>query len=781
MKTARSWTAATRLIEKKIRSGRVKCLSVDVFDTLLLRLTTPETVIGYTVLEAARITGVQKDFAAAQRRRAWQLEVAGAVSRGLDPDAGSDGYFRRWATLMEGDRLPPAGIDDLARELLEYELRAESECLSANTAMVALLGTARDHGVRAVAVSDMYLSAGEVDRLLVEHGFAGLIDAVVTSGDRLLQKKTGRLFDALVADGTLDLPIGGTSIHIGDDPVADGTMPTSRGITSVVVHDRVWMDRRHRAAYIAPEFPAWEAAEAVMSAGGGVNGAGGEVGFSRFGPVYAGFIHAAAEEMKRDAVDSVWFLAREGWLLRALYESTRSQGLVDDLPPSGYLYASRLSTMRTQFTDFGPVELAAIVSNTATRTYSKLLAPLLLSSVDQSAILSAAGVVADDAIDDAGAARLMASEGFVSTVSAIGDEERTGFRRYLERTGFPLTGRVAVVDVGWGGQIQENLVKTLGLIGATTEVIGYYLGTDHRASRRRENGLTMKGILVDAQDGRTAGHGAFSFVQGIELATRSPHGSVKGYALDGTPVLTPENDPGRLAERVDDPLIAAIQTGILRFAGKYYRLCALGGIGSRETCGLARMMVDMLSLAPHRRDAAPLLSVNNVANLGMDEGITLGAVATLLRPRALLKTLRTTLWQEGTAAYALPIAGPIALSAARRAKGGIDAGVRRVRQGPGGRTVAPAGAPVLSDVLLLGIDLKRDDLARLHADETPSSGRPPISATDLAVVSAILHLRGVSNPEAPRATVAVSRGLMRNLYKRPFADLAKRWLAARLR
>jgi len=664
----RSWRDAEHFVCDELSVGSVSHMTVDVFDTLLLRTTSPETVTNAVCQFVADKTGLSVPDVIGARHRAWGIETRKRVEADYDEDCDATDYLSTWLSEL---RLTRSSIDLTAREVLAYELSVESLFLRPNSDMRRVLVKARNLGIPVVAISDMYLSSADVSSLLQSHGFGDLIGTVYTSGENGYQKRTGRLFDHLLKKGTLFQEGVSVSnvLHIGDDLKADGQMPQSRGIRSIVVKDKHRMSFRHKARVWGSDRATAAALHALDNGKKAFQSTAFKVGFSRFGPLYAGFIHALAEKVSEDDLDSVWFLAREGWLLREIYEQLRNSGLSVRLPPSGYLYVSRVATMRAQLEEFGEAEIASTSSDVWHKTYESILSPLNIDASVLVTILARYQLAPDDLVDPIRLSQVAAAPQLREIISHIGKTERQGLAAYLRRTGFPDEGMAGIVDVGWGGQIQENLSRAVAKIGFKTSIRGYYLGTDERAEIRRKTGLAMEALVVDKLRTSGAGLGAFEFIQGIELATRAPHGSVKGYGLDGDPVLASVEGHGRKIEAQDDPAIAQLQQGILDFVVRYFEAANFLSVSAGESVSLARRMTDLISLMPTKKEALIFTQMANVANLGRDEKISLGGDASLLRPRQLKRLLSTTLWQEGSCALALPFFGPLALLIYKRWKG----------------------------------------------------------------------------------------------------------------
>ncbi len=773
MKIKHSWEAASRYLISQITKGEIDTLSCDVFDTLLIRKTAPTLVTDATSRFLSLQLGIPFEEVVSARQRAWNIETSKSIMNGLDAEAEVVAYFKTWIRLLIAHTKNDEEINLILNGAIEFELSAESRLLKPNTRMLDVLHAARTAGVRIVAVSDMYLTSPYISRLLKVHGFMGenaLIDQVVSSADRHLQKKTGRLFDALTSSGELS----GRIIHVGDDTTADGIKAHRSGLRAVVVYDT--REMLARAALSSHDFDAKYASSSVLSHLSANNPAE-ALGMSRFGPIYAGFLHSVASRAVTLKLTSVWFLAREGWLLKELYDGVSTSSLVIGMPPSGYFYGSRLSTMRAQLEVFGRREIQAAKDNTADHSLRSVLAPLGIPPLELHALLEEASLTASDSTDERTLSKLESCGAFNQAVYDIGKMELEGIRNYLLRTGFPTAGRVGIVDVGWGGQIQENLERIIARLGWKTEIVGLYLGTDDRAEARRAKGMRLEGLISDSRKGGGPGVGAFSFVQGLELATRSQHGSVLGYTSVGDPVLAIDGR-GRKAEMIDDPAIANIQLGILAYSSQYFDIAAMAGVSVEDSVSFARDVIDVLCLMPTRENAESMLAFNNVANLGMDDGLLLGGKTSILRPRSLIGTLRSTLWQEGTCAAALPFFGPTALLGHRWRKGMTKKPMQATMPEPEKKSIETKHIEFklpVQDLLSMGLSEIRKRVAidySYSGKGTAQVGR--FGIRDLLALAIIRRLHGDSMGAVTRGKRDMIRTGISFLYRHPAFEVAKK-------
>lgn len=213
------------------QSGRV--LSLDVFDTLLLRDCRPEL---------ARLLAVSRAQAAALRAAGHGVTGRGvclarltAQKRAYDKAGAGDGGDPAYDDLAR-PMCRMLGLPDVAGGiLLEAETVWDLAHVRANRRLVSVLRTAVD-GVsfppRIVGVSDMYLPEASIRRLLAAHVPDLAAMPLFVSCQAGASKRSGRLF-AMVADA---LGVEGSAfLHIGDQADADGLKAVAAGWNSLVV------------------------------------------------------------------------------------------------------------------------------------------------------------------------------------------------------------------------------------------------------------------------------------------------------------------------------------------------------------------------------------------------------------------------------------------------------------------------------------------------------------------------------------------------------------------
>lgn len=201
-------------------------ISVDIFDTLLLRGLRPElsrfAAIARNQRRALAGAGVAVDDQALYRER------LAAGLRAYDRARGGKGLVEaRFEGIMEDVCRALALPQEVLNILREVELDYESRAVRMNHDLAGRLAAAQAEGRRLVLTSDMYLSSVDIADLLRRVGSSLRPDGIYISSDRQRTKRSGTLFDLLVAEEGVQ---PGRILHLGDHPHSDVAVPAARGL-----------------------------------------------------------------------------------------------------------------------------------------------------------------------------------------------------------------------------------------------------------------------------------------------------------------------------------------------------------------------------------------------------------------------------------------------------------------------------------------------------------------------------------------------------------------------
>ena len=211
-----------------LASGEIALLSLDIFDTLLLRDRTAElerfSRAGQLQQKKfPRIAGREEFYEA--RALAHQLAYQSVLPVEGCREASAERIFTIMADILglPGDAVPV---------LMETELEYEIGSLRPNPLIREVIADARSRGIPVIAVSDMYWSGkalgGILARVLPE---AGVFQKIYSSSDYGVSKASGLLFDRILGETGCSPE---ALLHLGDNCQADFLSPFVRhGIRSI--------------------------------------------------------------------------------------------------------------------------------------------------------------------------------------------------------------------------------------------------------------------------------------------------------------------------------------------------------------------------------------------------------------------------------------------------------------------------------------------------------------------------------------------------------------------
>lgn len=224
-RTANAGPSILKALDQTIRSRNPATISVDLFDTILLRGSEPQRLRWYGAARRAEaLLKAQEISAPATSILACRLTATRAAMSMTAVFGGpEDVTLNRIFTLMvEALALPTHA----AESLHQAEIAEEQSRLTPNTDLLQLLASHRLHR-RIVITSDTNFSAPDLALLLNHTGTTFQFDTIRTSSDMGLTKQRGSLFPALIKSESIN---ESRILHIGDDEIADVQMASRHGI-----------------------------------------------------------------------------------------------------------------------------------------------------------------------------------------------------------------------------------------------------------------------------------------------------------------------------------------------------------------------------------------------------------------------------------------------------------------------------------------------------------------------------------------------------------------------
>jgi FMN phosphatase YigB (HAD superfamily) len=232
--TAGAWLPRVR---RALADPEVRLVSCDVFDTLLLRDTTPEPARFWQMARRAQeaLTGAGHqapsalDILFARLQAAYIAYRAAPLTEG-ERDASYEQILDLWLAGLE---LPPS----VGEVLTQVEMAYEAEHLRPNPDLIRLLAQARANGRRLVLLSDMYLGQKRIEGLVRRLAPEMAWDRCYVSCDLGVTKRGGGLFRQMLTREEL---APHQALHLGDDPQADLRQALHQGLNAVATPRPAW-------------------------------------------------------------------------------------------------------------------------------------------------------------------------------------------------------------------------------------------------------------------------------------------------------------------------------------------------------------------------------------------------------------------------------------------------------------------------------------------------------------------------------------------------------------
>ena len=276
-------------------------VSFDIFDTLILRPVSQPTDVFYLIGEKLGISNFKNIRVWAEsdaRLKCYQKQKHMEISlRDI------------WLNLQED-------VGRLAEGGMQVEIDTELSVCYANPFMLEVWKELIKRNKKIIVVSDMYLPASVLERMLQKNGFTGY-EKVYVSCEYKKNKASGTLFK-LVNKDYADKSI----IHVGDNPHSDNEMAKKNGFATCLypnVNHNMLLYRPYDMSYLVGGAYRGIVSNRIY------NGLYSysmeyEYGYIYGGLFVLGYCHFIHDYCKKNDIDKVLFLSRDGDTIKKVYE-----------------------------------------------------------------------------------------------------------------------------------------------------------------------------------------------------------------------------------------------------------------------------------------------------------------------------------------------------------------------------------------------------------------------------------------------------------------------------
>lgn len=641
-----------------------RAVSFDVWDTLLRRDCHPDEVKLQTARALVLIGGRN---VRPQYRNTRAVLEARIVAENAAADNDEFEYrfadaIPLWLRAVLTDDCDEARQREIATTLIEHEIAAERRSTRPDPT-AALLLQRLPEGQRRVYASDFYLPAQHLSTILASHGIGRHFESGYVSSDLMLTKRSGRLYDHIVAD--LALPASSLA-HLGDNTKADVDMPRSRGITA---HAFVCEAEETRRAWFGTAFDTWRRGDcalhtrrlrAICEDIAARSNSDNPVDRlrahgARLAPIALGFCLSVIEKAIARGHDVIHFFSREGIFFQRVHETLVAADPFNlpDYPEGRLLRVSRRATFAATLDDVVPRDLMRMWSLYKAQSPKAFAISLNLDPAIVEEASTAVGLAFDTRVEQPWKSRafnMMIGDPrlFAHARRRIG-EQRQLLAQYLAQEGLGQSKRSLVVDIGWRGTIQD----ALALIALDRQIDGAYLGLFGYLNPQPAN-AAKSGWLFDDNAGAPLQIGD---VAALEMMFNAPGGSVVGYVGEGSRVRPHcEIEPDE--ERIIRGEVATLQSGMLDAVAPLADYIRLHGLTASDLRPLARDLTIALTTRPPADIADAFMQLRHNESFGMGDAVDVGGrfdasrldgkLGSPLHAEA-LATLSASRWKEAAA------------------------------------------------------------------------------------------------------------------------------------
>ena len=306
---------------------KMRLCSFDIFDTVLIRKCgKPENVFSLLAAELFP-NDIQEQF----RFVCWRKSPHASFA--YNPNLALDEIYADWNEDCWNH------IDK--EQVIASEKRLESELLTANEAMLSTIEERRRNGEKIVFISDMYLDSSFLRDVMKREGIYVDGDELFVSCECKARKDDGSLYDYVKS---IYHPSKWT--HYGDNKYSDYKVPKSKGINAVHTspdYQGVESALTEQSVYNTPSWQLSVLAGICRAARLKFGNTPEAILAADFvAPSLIAYVHFVLDDAKKKKVKTLYFLARDGYVLMKLAEQLPHNGI--DLR---FLFVSRKSLLPT--------------------------------------------------------------------------------------------------------------------------------------------------------------------------------------------------------------------------------------------------------------------------------------------------------------------------------------------------------------------------------------------------------------------------------------------------
>ena len=406
------------------------------------------------------------------------------------------------------------------------EMQIEKNVQYLNNDILEVIKACYDQKVKMAIVSDFYFDKDSFLDFLSHHRINHFFDNVFISSYYHSSKRKGSLYEIVKRSYP-----NYSYIMIGDNYYADVVQSQKRGFNAIGIN-RTKEQRRYRLFDQNSYSILKKKLQRIFDSSSSLS----NYAFSLY--LFTEKLYSIAVS---DNIDCYYFLSRDGELLKILFDLYQEKNQFLPKINSSYLLVSRNATFLPGCKSLDEETFSGILNQYRKIKLVDFLYSLSFDEKQISAVLSSLSfnkntmINVDDPSNVSSVLnRLFSDKMFQQYYERNRNYRKEAFNSYIKRT-VCLSNDIHLVDVGWKGSIQDNIMNALD---QKCKIIGYYYGLVSDTVSLSNN--QKYGLMFNLEKGENIFSYDYWFIENVLTGS---HKKVNSYSLDkGQVIIDYSND-----------------------------------------------------------------------------------------------------------------------------------------------------------------------------------------------------------------------------------------------